>query len=556
MRSIGIDIGDYSVKIVELVQNKKSVFINQYQEKILSQNVSKEDKELEVIEFIRNFASSGDYSQARWIAGLRQGHATTRFKTFPFSDKLKIQKSLPFEMEEDIPFDTDNCIFDAKVIKYHGPSADILATAVPKNHIEELVELSSNFGVEISAVSLEGLAFANLIENWENPPPAVPDQIEMDAPKTDERRYIQVILNIGHRNTLFAAFENNRLIFTRSLYWGASQLIQEIIKKNSISYVEAVKVLQSQGMILLSKENASNDQSQISALITKSIKELSRDIQMTILELQSDFNAEVSAVHFTGGLSLLPNLGAYLTQNLEIACNPIQLLQNYTAALAQSGQQLAQVEARFTTAVSLALEGFKKPRNPPTNLLKGDFAKQNAGFKNLWENYGGLIQVTFFGLVAFFVWTSMRDAFAVSLNEKGADAVSVQAKSVARLPKKQANEKGVRKFIKENKKRINELKLVSQVADMNSALDILKKVSDSAPDKTQIKVDVIRFKVDNSVVQIAGYASNAQDVSKLSQALKSVSSDGNVVESPSGLTTVANRRAFSLTFNVDRGLVK
>src|SRR4051812_10324673 len=107
MRAIGLDIGDYSVKIVELVQNKKNIHINQIQEKALSQNISKADKELEVIEFVRAFASSGDYSQVRWVIAVPQDQVTTRFKSFPFSDRVKIQKSISFEMEEDIPFDTD-----------------------------------------------------------------------------------------------------------------------------------------------------------------------------------------------------------------------------------------------------------------------------------------------------------------------------------------------------------------------------------------------------------------------------------------------------------------
>ncbi|MEQ1723711.1 MAG: pilus assembly protein PilM, partial [Pseudobdellovibrio sp.] len=132
MRSIGLDIGEYSVKLVELVQNKKNVSINQIQEKQLSQNISAVDKELEVIEFVRGFLASGDYNQARWVLAIKQDQATTRYKSFPFSDRIKIQKSLSFEMEEDIPFDTENCVFDAKVVFTQGPTSDVLATAVPK----------------------------------------------------------------------------------------------------------------------------------------------------------------------------------------------------------------------------------------------------------------------------------------------------------------------------------------------------------------------------------------------------------------------------------------
>ena len=192
MRTIGVDIGDFSVKIVELVQNKKSVFINQFQEKILSQNVSKEDKELEVIEFIRSFVASGDYAQCRWVLALKQHQVTTRYKSFPFSDRLKIQKVLPGQMEDDVPFDIDSCVFDSKLIQTQGPAADILASAIPKNHIEDIIDMIGSLGIEVYAVSIEGLAFANLVEGWENPPPALPANLSLDEAEKP-KKYIQII---------------------------------------------------------------------------------------------------------------------------------------------------------------------------------------------------------------------------------------------------------------------------------------------------------------------------------------------------------------------------
>lgn len=555
MRSIGVDIGDYSVKLVELVQNKKSVYINQYQEKVLSQNVSKEDKELEVIEFIRNFAASADYSQAKWVVALRQQKVTTRYKSFPFADRLKIQKSLSFEMEEDIPFDTDNCIFDSKVVTYNGVGADVLASAIPRAQIEDIVDHISNYGVEIHALTIEGMAFSNLIENWENPPPKVTANLSLDE-EQKPKKFVQVILNIGHKSTLLTAYENNRLILARSLFWGTSQVIEEIIKKNSISYVEAVKMLQSQAVILLNKENASFDQTQTSGLITKCAKELSRDVQMTLLELQSEFNAEVTALHFTGGASLLPNLGAFLTQQLEVACNPIQLITKYTGALNQSGASLALIESRFATAVGIAIEGFKKPKNPAINLLKGEFAKQNDGMKNLWEQWGSFIQICAAAVLVLFVWANLRDQFSITLFDKSDEAIKAQAQSVARLPRRQANEAGVKKYIRENKKKITEMKLVAQVAQMNSALDIIKKVSETAPAKDQVKVDIVSFIVRDENVSISGYATSAQAVNVLANSLKSLSSDGVVSNQRGNLSIMPNRTPFNISFRTERGVVK
>lgn len=557
MRSIGLDIGDYSVKLVELVQNKKSISIQQIQERKLSQNVSASDKELEVIEFVRAFLQSGDYAQTRWVVALRQDQVTTRYKTFPFSDRLKVQKSLAFEMEEEIPFDTDNCVFDYKQILSHGNSSDVLATAIPKHHIEKLISLIANFGVEVHAVSIDGLAFANLIEDWDAPPPKLATRdLELGAEQI--KKNVQVVLNIGHRRTLFNAYENNRLIFSRSLYWGAQHLISEIIQKQSISYIEALSVLQTQAVILLNRENTTFEQSQLSSTMTKSLRELTRDLQMSILELQSDFNAQVTTLHFTGGASLIQNLGGYLTQNLEIPCNQINLLQNYSASLApvSTPQQMQEIESRFNLAVAIGIEAFKKHRNPPLNLLKGEFAKQNENMRLFWERWGSAAQIGIAALVVLFIWTGFRVTFSENLSLKGDEAIETQARAVARLPRRQANENGIRRYIRDNKKKAAEMKLVSQVSGLNSALELLKKVSESAPSKEQVKVDIMSFQVRDDLVQLQGYASSPREVTLLADQLKSLSTDGNVASQPARLTAVPNRTAFNITFKADRGLVK
>jgi general secretion pathway protein L len=124
MRSIGIDLGEESIKIVELIQNKKTITLNSLFEKKLSAQVSTQDRELEAIEFVRSVLLKNDFTGARFCMALRQDKVTVRTKTFPFSDRIKIQKSLSFEMEEDIPFDPDLCLFDYKTISFEGPESN------------------------------------------------------------------------------------------------------------------------------------------------------------------------------------------------------------------------------------------------------------------------------------------------------------------------------------------------------------------------------------------------------------------------------------------------
>jgi len=124
------------------------------------------------------------------------------------------------------------------------------------------------------------------------------------------------------------------------------------------------------------------------------------------------------------------------------------------------------------------------------------------------------------------------------------------------LPKNKQNETGVKNYIRDRKKKISELRIVSQYAQMNSALEILKKVSENSPGKNDVHIDVVSFNVKDDLVQLSGYANSPKEVSALSQSLKSLATDGKVTEQNSSLAAMPNKTSFSLFLRADRGLTK
>lgn len=550
MRSIGIDFGENSLKIVELIQNKKSVSVHAMFEKKWAPNSTEHDKEIEAIEFVRSILAQNDFSQCRFSMSLRQDKVTIRTKTFPFSDRIKIQKSLSFEMEEDIPFNPDNCIFDYKVIQQEGAGVQVLAIAAPHVHIEKLLSLAKDFGIELYTITVEGIAFSNLIENWDQPPPVKKQSeleisLEAETPKT---KHLNLIINLGHKKTLLTAYSEQRLIFARSLIWGADSIIQEIARKFQLPYSEAQKILNTQASLFIQKKDKSFEELNLASTIEKCFRDLIRDLQISLLELKSEHHGVIDQVLFTGGLSELPHLGAFLTQNLEVACNKFNPLEGYS--------QTEVIPSRMSHAVGIAIEAFKKPKNPALQFIRGEFVQKNNTFKVFWEEWGTLSQIGLSCLVLLFTWGYFREDFSTVLADRGDEVLVTHAKNVARLPKKQANEKGVTKYIKENKKRSQELKLVQQVSSMNSALDLLKKISENAPPLSQAKIDLVEFTVNDDRVKISGYADSPKEVSTLTQKLLSLSTDRKILEEPHQFPVKQNRVSFSVSFKMDRGLIQ
>jgi general secretion pathway protein L len=550
MRSIGIDIGSATIKVAEVAQTAKGLQVISYHEHTLGQNPAF-DSSLEVIEFLRSISAQYNPEQCKIVVAIRQEMVAVRNKIFPFSDRIKILKSLPFELEEDLPFSPENAIYDAKIIQITGSSAEVLACAAPKIRVAECLSRMQDAGLEVSILSTEGIALANCWERWNEPPPnRAGTQIQMEGEGRTPRD-LRVLLEIGHTRTIVCAFENDSLVGVRSIFWGGKNLAESLMMKYELPYIEALKVLQSKAFVLLNQENTSYDQIVFSQAITESVRDLARDVQLTLLELQSEMNGHVHAISLTGSVSRIQNLNAYLTQQLEIPVNNVPTLGK---AFTTSFELTPQIDASCGIAVGLAIEGLKKPRNPPLNFLKGEFQKQNQKFKAQWEKWGDLAKLAAAAFIILTVYAMVRDQFASSLDDRVGETLKAQAKAVAKLPAKQSNEQGVKAFIKDQRKRSQDIKDVQNLAQMTSALDILRKISDATPGKMSVTLNVRKIHIQNNRVELEGTVARAQEITALRSSLTGVSMDGKVDVMRSSISS-STGIPFAFGFNVDRGLI-
>lgn len=548
MKSVGIDIGTSSIKIVEVVSHNKGISVTQFTEHPLNANPAF-DPEIEIIEFLRNMVSTYDLASTRFVFGLRQEQVSVRNKIFPFSDRQKILKSLPFELEEDLPFSNDTAIFDAKMIRTLGPTAEVLACAAPKTRVAAAIQRMQDVGIHISVLSAEGIAFANCFENWNAPIPALPPT-DVDLEGHQPERNISIIVDIGHTRTLVSALENNQLIGVRTILWGGKNIAEGISRKYEIPYVEALKEVQTKAFILPSKEGASYDQIVFSDTISQQVKDLAKELKISILEFRAEFNGHVQSVGLTGGTSQILNLHAYLTQQLELPVNKTSVLMNFNQ---MAFEKSARTDAIIGVALGLAVEGLKKPRNPAVNFMKGEFAQENTLYRVFWDKWGHTVQVAGAALVIFLIYSMIRESFAINLADESNSVLKAQAKAVAKLPSRSQNESGVKKYIRAQKKRATEMKTLSSLAKMNSALDVMKKVNDAIPARPMVAIDVRKLAITEDQVQIEGVVADARQFTMLENSLSNVAV-GKVQRLQVQTRMKKPGIPFAFSFKVDRGI--
>lgn len=552
MRSVGIDIGSYSVKVCVVNSTKKGLYLEQFSEKVLL-SANPFDRNLEIIEFLRSEIANLDPSQIRFVASIPQDLVSVHTKIFPFKDRLKIIKSLPFELEEDTPFNPDETVFDGRTIRVEATQSEVLACACPKETVKQYVQLMSDSGVTLSLLTPEGLAFANHFEKWSEPVPVVPFIDDPSIPSEIPRppRTCQALLNMGHTHTTLLVLEDGKIVDVRSLSWGGDSIARTIQEKYNISYAEALKQLQANAFILTSNEGADADQIFFSNLIAGSVNELIRELRLVFLEIQASANVTILGCKMTGGTSRIQNLAPYLTQNLELPVNKYSVLDQFPNT---NFEKTPKIDAIIASSIGLAIEGLRKPRNPAVSFLRGEFAIQSHAFQNFVDTWATTLKFASMLVIMLYVYASVRESAALTMAEQADQVMKEQAQTIAKLKGSKATEQGIEKFISQKRKTIKELKDLESFVAMNSALEILKKVNDAAPGRSTLRMEVRQFSVKDGKVRLEGYVATLKDTKILQDTLVSLATDRKINPVQASFAVPAGKIPFGFEFTVDRNV--
>ena len=541
MRSIGIDIGTRSIKVADVELSGRSLALRDFYEIPYSLDIS-QDKRIEILAALNRIAGSYDPGHCKFVISVPQDRVSIRRKNFPFREKLKILKSLPFELEDEIPFDQDKAIFDAKITSFSGNTSEVLACATPNKYIEDLIKVSNEGGLDPDVISTDGFALSNLFTSWYATPP------ETDT--ITQSNQADMYLHIGHSKTIIMIIQNNHLIETRSIQMGGLEMVKSIQKVYEISYAEALKGLQEKGFVLTKNDGATKDQITFSNAILKALNPLVNEIKKTIVEIESEYNVSIQAANLLGGASHLVNIAPYLTQKLGIVATPISHLTSGIKVYASQTNELMKDSA---IAIGLAIEGLKKPKNPAINFRKGIFAKAGASSQAFWKKWKKTVQYATAAVLLFAVYSYTREMAALSLVEKSQDAlVNVARSPNIGLKGAQARPAAISKFIREKKKEISDHQKLADLKDINSPLDIINKISNTLPQRKVLPVDIRQFSVRSELVSIQGEISTQAQLNTMKGFLRNLSSDKKLQDLPPSITSKDGRVVFHVSFKMDR----
>jgi general secretion pathway protein L len=538
MKAIGIDISINGATIVEVSTERGGYEVLRGEFYPINPNDS-DNWQLDLSQGLKFFNDSFDLKNKLVVVGLPQKLISARNLQFPFSRRLDILRSLPFELDEELPFGSEDAYFDAKIVSQNANETSVLAFATPHKEVNDFLEIINRAQIDPDIISCEGAAFANLIEDWQN------GSFLLSAPNTIPTP-MTLRLFVRHDHTLAALFQQRQMVWSRSISWGERNLILELMKTFNYPYDQAASLIPDQMKLLMMMAGASAQDIKISSVIEKTLHDLAQQVRMTLIDCQDRFQAPIGLAQVVGPIARIENINAHLTKNIGIPFNTENMIGDILTH--KQIQTVSHLADQVPIAIGLALEGLKRPKNPAINLRQGESAKRNLFWENTWNKWGHAL--TLVG-IAYFLYTGygfIREKIAVKLDEVTFEELQKQAGTIAGLRGAQATPEKIERYIMQEQEKVKNAKVFSKIQDIEPSMKVVNLLSTTLPSNKKNAYDVRKVSVNKSQVSIEGIAQQKNTVDLIRKQLQTLSINSKVkVTTPTVTDDKGVPFAFSFT---------
>lgn len=189
-RILSLEIGDAEVKAAVLQTSFRDYKVAGFFREALNGGADEQVKQ-----FIAAHTEPGDTV----LSALPGDRVTWRTLFLPFRDQKKLSQTVPFELENSVPFGLDEVVVDYQVLQRDTAGSTVLAALVQREDLEKHLELLQDSGADPKVVGIGPLSALNVLS-------LVPD-----LPPT------YVFLDFGARTVTVALHRERELVGLRAL---------------------------------------------------------------------------------------------------------------------------------------------------------------------------------------------------------------------------------------------------------------------------------------------------------------------------------------------------
>ncbi|MFN3966623.1 MAG: type IV pilus assembly protein PilM, partial [Endomicrobiia bacterium] len=311
--------GSYSVKIIQLKNNKGRWFLSKYgivdlPEDIVFQETNPVEKRAIISSLIKNCLSQNNITTKNAATSVSGSSVIVRYVKLPKISKEDLAKSIQFEAEPYIPFDIKEVNLGfyilGEVTEEGQKKTDTVLVAAKKETVQAKMDILQDAGLRSLIIDVDAFALESSYE------------INRDA----EIQETVVMVNIGANVTNITILENGVSRVVRDIFIGGNTFTKTIQKNLQCDFKTAETLKKKTGLLVTPEEKEqalkenNKDAIQCSNFMMPVVRDLLNEVHRSIdfFYAQRGEQQLVNRIILSGGGAKLLNIDKYFSQEMKL----------------------------------------------------------------------------------------------------------------------------------------------------------------------------------------------------------------------------------------------
>lgn len=366
--AFGLDISDYSIKVLKLRAKRQSYKLTYFDEFSLEPGIIEEGRILDekaLADTLRKMIAKakGKLKTKDVVASLPEEKAFVQVIQMPKMEPAQVRKAVYFEAEKYIPIPKDQVYLDFQIVKPVVDSLDhldILISALPKDVVDPYFSVMKKAGLNPVCFEIESQAVTRAV---------VKDE------KEDGRIFV---IELGGNKTRFIVFAGHSLRFISSSMVCGRTFNEAIAREFKVPLEGARKLKERFGLdkdILIRFKNGEGIKKEVTGGVFDALIPPLTDLIEQIEKCESFYLSHASHEHLSsdtrtidkillcGGGAPMKGLPAFLREHLWTKVERADPWVNIIPDPSKRTSKMNRNQAlKYTTALGLALRGVREER--------------------------------------------------------------------------------------------------------------------------------------------------------------------------------------------------
>ncbi len=353
---IGLDIGSYSIKAVEIINTFKSYEIANFYENVIP-HIEELSPDMVVPTCMEQLFDQNNIRADRIVTAMPGQYISSRVIPFAFNNPRKIESSIIPTVEDVVPFNLDDMIVDHQILGAHEDQTVALVVMTRKNFLASFLEHLQRINIDPKLVDVDSLAFYNLSP-----------YLKMEPGKC------YGLVDVGHEKTSVCIVQDHILRTFRSINLGGRYLTEFLARDLEVDFNEAQRIKHRVSQVFCEADKGHDlqgDDKIIAERMTLAANAIVKELGRTLYAFKTWEKSPIEGIFLSGGTATVKNFDSYLSDHLEVAVSNNRLDQTDL----KISDDLSDDMPKMTQGIAIGIRAITSMKHhSQINLRRGEFA--------------------------------------------------------------------------------------------------------------------------------------------------------------------------------------